>query len=735
MLSRTNRWSLALAIPFLAAPALAQPLTTAFTFQGELGSGGQPASGTFDFEFRLFDSAGGITQLGPTLCSDNLPVENGRFAVSLDFGPQFNGTQRHLEILVRQDSGLDCVTTSGYTTLSPRHPLTAAPHAAFALSAANTASFGGQPASYYTNAANLTSGTFDNARLPVPFALSGNVQGGTTQLLNVTNTNINYGVGINSTASGIGLKARSTATSGVTYGAQIESNSQAGTGLLVTANNGEYGIRAIATGQNSIAISAEATHQSGAPAAIFGSGQSPSSIGVYGYGGLHGVFAHSHAPGSQALAATAPADGFAGYFNGRGYFSDKLGIGTNNPAANLHVTGDILAGALNEEWLFHTRSSNGGDFLHITDRQAGTPQFQRGLAIHSNGGVGIGTTVPARKLHVADTSITSARFENSSTTATVVEHYNTSNGAIWELGVAGTTPPFPGMVVPFAVVNGSMYLAKQGQPRPGLAIDPTGTVRGLSFQGVTLHAGTLSWTDAVAVSGRGNTHGIFGSTPSTISTAYGVYGVTSAATSPWAVFADGKLGGNGTKSFRIDHPQDPQNKYLLHYCAESPEVINFYSGTVLLDQEGEAEVTLPAYFASINKDPRYDLTPIGAPMPMLHIASEIDLSSLALAAKAEPGQPIPAVSFRIAGGAPNAKVSWEVKAVRNDRWMQAHGAPVEQDKEGGERGRYQRPELYNQPATMLPSTHPNNPDYTAPALTGPPPGASVPGTNAAPAAH
>jgi len=710
MRTRATHRSLALALTLSAAPALAQPLTTAFTFQGELASSGQPASGTFDFEFRLFDAPGGITQLGPTLCSDNLTVEGGRFTVALDFGPQFSGTQRYLEVLVRQDSGLDCANTSGYATLSPRHSLTAAPFAAFALSAANSASFGGQPASYYTNAANLTSGTFDNARLPVPFSLSGNVQGGLTQLLNVTNTNINYGVGINSSASGIGLKARSTATTGVTYGAQIESNSFGGTGVLVTANNGEYGIRAIANGAVAAAISAEATHQTGGTVAVIGSGQSPSSIGLYGYGGLVGVFAQSHAPGSNGLQAGAPADGFAGFFNGRGYFSDKLGLGTTTPAAPLHVIGDLLAGAANEEWMFHTRASNGGDFLHITDRQAGTPQFQRGLAIHSNGGVGIGTTVPARKLHVADTSITSARFENSSTTATVVEHYNTSNGAIWELGVAGSTPPFPGMVVPFAVVNGSMYLAKQGQPRPGLAIDPTGTVRGYSFQGVSLHAGTIPWTDAVAVSGRGNTHGIFGATPSTISTAYGVYGVAGGS-SPWAVYADGKLGGNGTKSFRIDHPQDPQNKYLLHYCAESPEVINFYSGTLLLDQEGEAEVTLPAYFASINKDPRYDLTPIGAPMPMLHIASEIDAATLALAAKAAPGEPIPAASFRIAGGAPNAKVSWEVKAVRNDRWMQTHGAPVEQDKEGSERGRYQRPELYNQPATMLPTTHPNNPNH------------------------
>jgi hypothetical protein len=162
------------------------------------------------------------------------------------------------------------------------------------------------------------------------------------------------------------------------------------------------------------------------------------------------------------------------------------------------------------------------------------------------------------------------------------------------------------------------------------------------------------------------------------------------------------LGLNGAifaalKAFKIDHPLDPENKYLLHYCIESPEVMNAYSGKVVLDGRGEALVELPPYFASINKDPRYTLTAIGAAMPLLHVAEEVREDALEQGAKAEPGQPVPACSFRIAGGAPGAKVSWRVEALRNDRWVQTHGAPVEVEKKGNERGTYQHPDLYNQP--------------------------------------
>jgi hypothetical protein len=146
-----------------AASALAQgPLTTAFTYQGELRSSGSPVSGLYDLRFRLYDSPTAGTQLGSMICADNTLLSGGRFTLALDFGAQFAGQQRYIEIDVRQDTGLTCSSASGFTTLSPRQALTAAPNAAFAL---DSGQLNGQPASFFTSAANLSSGILPDARL------------------------------------------------------------------------------------------------------------------------------------------------------------------------------------------------------------------------------------------------------------------------------------------------------------------------------------------------------------------------------------------------------------------------------------------------------------------------------------------------------------------------------------------------------------------------------------------
>jgi hypothetical protein len=134
----------------------------------------------------------------------------------------------------------------------------------------------------------------------------------------------------------------------------------------------------------------------------------------------------------------------------------------------------------------------------------------------------------------------------------------------------------------------------------------------------------------------------------------GVYGLT---TNPagFGVYSLGRFGASGTKLFQIDHPMDPANKYLNHYCTESPEVLNAYRGTVTLDPSGSAWVQLPPYFARINKEPSYTLTAVGAAMPLLHIGQEIDERTLAEGAAAAPADVVPACSFRIAGGAPGAR--------------------------------------------------------------------------------
>lgn len=140
------------------------PLGTALTYQGELASDGGPATGLYDLRFSLYDVAVGGNQIGSTLCSDNLSIDNGRFTVSLDFGAVFNGQQQFLQIEVRQDSGLDCSDATGYTALTPRQELTLTPHAGYALMALNSSYLNGRSPSFYSDAGNLT-GTLADSRL------------------------------------------------------------------------------------------------------------------------------------------------------------------------------------------------------------------------------------------------------------------------------------------------------------------------------------------------------------------------------------------------------------------------------------------------------------------------------------------------------------------------------------------------------------------------------------------
>jgi hypothetical protein len=133
----------------------------------------------------------------------------------------------------------------------------------------------------------------------------------------------------------------------------------------------------------------------------------------------------------------------------------------------------------------------------------------------------------------------------------------------------------------------------------------------------------------------------------------------------------------GRKDFKIDHPLDPGNKYLYHASVESSEMMNIYTGTALTDASGSASVSLPDWFEAVNGDFRYQLTAIGVPAPNLHIAQEISNNQ-----------------FRIAGGQPGMKVSWQVTGVRHDAYAKAHPLEVSVDKPESERGYYIHPELY-----------------------------------------
>ncbi len=117
------RWLLILGLLLLPLSLAAVPLGSAMTYQGELVEAGFPASGTFDFEFEIFDAQSGGVSLAPVI-TQTLDISNGIFETELDFGDSpFMGDQVWLEVRARAAGG------GAFTTLSPRQQMTAAPYA------------------------------------------------------------------------------------------------------------------------------------------------------------------------------------------------------------------------------------------------------------------------------------------------------------------------------------------------------------------------------------------------------------------------------------------------------------------------------------------------------------------------------------------------------------------------------------------------------------------------------
>jgi hypothetical protein len=110
---------------------IAQAQSTEITYQGRLLNGTSPANGSHDFEFSLYDGITGGSQIGSTVSLTAVNVNNGVFSVRIDFGNQFPGANRYLEIRVKESGGTE------FTTLTPRQAISSAPYAIKSLNAEN----------------------------------------------------------------------------------------------------------------------------------------------------------------------------------------------------------------------------------------------------------------------------------------------------------------------------------------------------------------------------------------------------------------------------------------------------------------------------------------------------------------------------------------------------------------------------------------------------------------------
>lgn len=124
----------------------------------------------------------------------------------------------------------------------------------------------------------------------------------------------------------------------------------------------------------------------------------------------------------------------------------------------------------------------------------------------------------------------------------------------------------------------------------------------------------------------------------------------------------------GTKSgFIIDHPLDPENKWLIHSPVESDRLRVVYDGEVTLDARGEAVVTMPEWFGPLTKNVRVMLSCVDSHMPV-YVTD------------------IRARRFTIAGGTSGRRVFWTLSAERADPWAEQRPLEIETNKPNDERG-------------------------------------------------
>ncbi len=172
-------------------------------------------------------------------------------------------------------------------------------------------------------------------------------------------------------------------------------------------------------------------------------------------------------------------------------------------------------------------------------------------------------------------------------------------------------------------------------------------------------------------------------------TNYGIYATASGTgATNYAGYFSGDINVTGTvvkskDEIKTDHPLDPENKILSHSTVSSSEMLNVYSGNVILDSGGNATVIMPDWFEAYNTEFRYQLTAVGAPAPNIYISKKINTNS-----------------FNISGGSSGMEVSWQVTGIRNDNYAKANPVKVVSDKKEKERGYFLTPEVFGKSEEM-----------------------------------
>ncbi|MBS1715293.1 MAG: hypothetical protein JST30_13245 [Armatimonadetes bacterium] len=440
----------------------------------------------------------------------------------------------------------------------------------------------------------------------------------------------------------------------------------------------------------------------------------PLTVEAAGYGIVHrsgGTELGTYADGTGGwLGTRSPHPFFFFAANGPARLtvdtSGYIGIGTTAPTSTLDVNGTATLGGL-----LVPAGAGSGKVLTSDDFGNATWQNPGGFALPYAGSSAVPGAGVFEVTNGADGPGWALRGHSSSTTGG--QGIGVYGSAVSGYGLWGeTTDP---VAAYSSGVWGQSASTVNGRGVTGYASATSGTAYGVLGQSDSTHgagifgyapfsattgttsAGVLGRSDAqygTGVLGEGTSYGVMGRG---IGKSTGVYGYIDEGETwfPGAIMGQfstdgsgnafmgiGRVVATGTKSFLIDHPLDPANAVLLHYCTESPEPLNSYRGTVRTDARGFATVDLPKYFDAINADPTVQLTVVDGGEEFVLVK---------LVRRPQNG------TFTIRSSRPAVEVDWRVEARRNDAYVRKFGAPVEVEKTGLDRGRYLMPGLYGQP--------------------------------------
>jgi hypothetical protein len=126
---------------------------------------------------------------------------------------------------------------------------------------------------------------------------------------------------------------------------------------------------------------------------------------------------------------------------------------------------------------------------------------------------------------------------------------------------------------------------------------------GIGVRGDGGYRGVVGYATATT----GEIRGVEGIASGTGGTKIGIYGYAYNGTTNWAGYFEGNVNVTGTvvkskEEVKVDHPLDPENKFLVHSGVGSSEMLNIYNGNAVIGKDGSVVVELPEWFEAYNKD-------------------------------------------------------------------------------------------------------------------------------------